>query len=148
MNQSDFGEYMLLLASISEFIKGMSQVYPNTSHIYLLHLRDLPYPVPFIEIASLMFSVATNDVINDLANQFFQLLNKDSSLLLSILNSMVNLPIRNNTNLRLKLTKLAESAIQSVDEVDLPILIQTLIKSIDNVNAKRTVYIIRKEVLF
>ena len=134
-----------LSKSIALFIRSVASIHLDVRHLLLMHLSSISDPLPFVEILPALFSVSTTpSLIEDVVSQLIVLLEIDNSLLLPVIGAMVELPLTNR--IVPQLAELAESAISLVQESDLPLLLRTLLKSLDLVSADRTVHAIRREV--
>jgi len=136
---------MSLSKSIAVFVRNVGMQHLSVRNVLLVHLLRLPDPLPFIEVVPSLFSVAVAPpVVQEVAARLQLLLQQDPTLLLPVIGALVELPLPRK--LAPQLARLAEVAMAMADEVDLPMLVRTLLKSLALLPEKRVVQSIRREV--
>lgn len=133
-----------VIKNVASFVRDMATFHPNACHLLLIHLPHLPDPIPFIDIMASMFCVASPSLIADAVAQLKLLPERDSRLLLPVIAAMADLPLP--ADLLLELYNLAEEALETLEETELPALFRTLLKSLCPLRAERTLLKLRDEV--
>ena len=129
---------------IATFVLNVSMQHLSVRSVLLVHLLRLPDPLPYIEVVPSLFSVAVApDMVQKVAQQLQQLLQRDPQLLLPVIGALVELPLPRS--LAPQLARLAEVALAMADEGDLPMLVRTLLKSLALLPEKHVVQSIRRE---
>ena len=129
---------------VASFVRDVATFHPNACHLLLIHLPYLLDPVPFIEIMPPMFCIASPSLIIEAVAQLKVLPERDSRLLLPVLCAMADLHLKGN--LLEEFYSLAEEAIGTLEEAELPALFRAILKSVCPLRAGRTILKLRDEV--
>ena len=135
-----------MFKSVASFIRDIAAFCPNVCHILLIHLPLLPDPIPFIEIIPAVFCVTSPSLLAEVTKQLKSLCRSNHRLLLPVIATLTELPLP--SELLFDLNEFIESAIDVVDEGDLPLLCRTLFKSLTSTRGEQAVLLLRSEVCF
>lgn len=138
-------ESHLINKRVASFVRDVATFYPDAvCHLLLIHLSDLSDPIPFVSIIASLFCFAVPSLVAEAFKQLKILPERDNRLLLPVIGAMADLPLPDN--LLQELCILAEDAIQVLDEIELPALFRTLLRSLCPSRAERAILKLRDEV--
>ena len=138
-------EFHLINKRVASFVRDVATFYPDAvCHLLLIHLPDLSDPIPFVDIMASLFCFAAPSLVVEAFKHLKLLLKRDNRLLLPVLMAMSDLPLPDN--LLQELCIFAEDAINILDEVELPALFRTLLRSLCPSRAERAILKLRDEV--
>jgi hypothetical protein len=129
---------------VASFVRDVATFHPNACHLLLIHLPQLLDPIPFIEIMPSMFCIASPSLVVEAATQLKILPERDCRLLLPVLCAMADLHLTGS--LLDELYSLAEEAIGTLEEAELPALFRAILKSLCPLRAERAMLRLRDEV--
>ena len=102
----------------------------NIITIFLSYLPLLEIVDPFIDIIPSIFAISSDHLIEQAVNSLIQLIQFDNRKTLKILSTLMDLPLL--PHLQAHIATLAFEALQSVDEIDIPLLCRTILKNLTN----------------
>jgi hypothetical protein len=129
---------------VASFVRDVATFHSNACHLLLIHLPHLLDPIPFIEIMPSMFCIASQSLVVEAATQLKILPERDCRLLLPVLCAMADLHLTGS--LLDELYSLAEEAIGTLEEAELPALFRAILKILCPVRAERAILRLRNEV--
>lgn len=133
-----------VIRRVASFVRDVATFHPNACHLLLIHLPYLLDPIPFIEIMPSMFCIASPSLVVEAATQLKILPERDCRLLLPVLCAMADLHLTGT--LLEELYSLAEEAIGTLEEAELPALFRAILKSLCPLRAERAMLKLRDEV--
>jgi hypothetical protein len=140
----DNDESSTVIKNIASFVRDVATYHPNACHLLLIHLPNFRDPIPLINIMPSMFCVASPSLVAAAVTQLKLLPIKDSKYLLPVIGIIADLPLTDG--LLEELYGLGESAIDTLEESELPALFRILMKSVCPSRAERALLKIRDEV--
>lgn len=140
----DNDESSTVIKNIASFVRDVATYHPNACHLLLIHLPNFRDPLPLINIMPSMFCVASPSLVAAAVTQLKLLPIKDSKYLLPVIGIIADLPLTDG--LSEELYSLGESAIDTLEESELPALFRILMKSVCPARAESALLKIRDEV--
>ena len=135
----------LINKRVASLMRDVATFYPDAvCHLLLIHLPDLSDPIPFVDTVASLFCFAVPSLVAEAFKQLKLLPERDNRLLLPVIGAMADLPLPDN--LLQELCIIAEDAIQVLDEIELPALFRTLLRSLCPSRAERAILKLREEV--
>ena len=138
-------ESHLINKRVASLVRDVATFNPDTvCHLLLIHLSNLWDPIPFVDIMASLFCFAVPLLVTEAFKQLKSLPERDKRFLLPVIGAMADLPLPDN--LLQELCLLAEDAIQVLDEIELPALFRTLLRSLCPNRAERAILKLRDQV--
>jgi hypothetical protein len=132
------------LNSAASLIRNVGCTNAKIGPLLLSHLTLLPDAIPFIDIIPSILGVASPTTLEDTFLQLEGLALTENRYMLPIISVLIDLPLP--VTVKPALARLADEAIGSVDESDIPFLFRAILKNLSDVDAHDITFRLRKEV--